>query len=95
MLCTRIRKDKWFSWRLFKTFQEYEDMVVEEASKIKGLSRDKALKKNREDNEEKDFEPYSFEDDLGSNNSGYYELQAILTHKVFFQKPIKRPGMDP
>lgn len=70
-------------------------MVVEEASKIKGLSRDKALKKNREDNEEKDFEPYSFEDDLGSNNSGYYELQAILTHKVVFQEPIKRPGMDP
>jgi len=24
---------------------------------------------------------YSFEDDLGSNNSGYYELQAVLTHK--------------
>ena len=24
---------------------------------------------------------YWFEDDLGSNNSGYYELQAVLTHK--------------
>lgn len=24
--------------------------------------------------------PFSFEDDLGSNNSGYYTLQAVLTH---------------
>lgn len=26
-------------------------------------------------------EPFSFADDAGSNNSGYYELQAVLTHK--------------
>lgn len=26
-------------------------------------------------------EPFSFEDDVGSNNSGYYSLQAVLTHK--------------
>ncbi|XP_003705647.2 ubiquitin carboxyl-terminal hydrolase 14 isoform X1 [Megachile rotundata] len=26
-------------------------------------------------------EPFSFEDDIGSNNSGYYSLQAVLTHK--------------
>ncbi|CAN8001029.1 unnamed protein product, partial [Ixodes hexagonus] len=26
-------------------------------------------------------EPFSFPDDPGSNNSGYYELQAVLTHK--------------
>lgn len=25
--------------------------------------------------------PYSFEDDIGSNNSGYYTLQAVLTHQ--------------
>jgi len=25
--------------------------------------------------------PYSFEDDIGSNNSGYYELSAVLTHR--------------
>jgi hypothetical protein len=28
------------------------------------------------------MEPFSFEDDVGSNNSGYYELKAVLTHKV-------------
>lgn len=26
-------------------------------------------------------EPFSFPDDVGSNNSGYYELQAVLTHR--------------
>ncbi|XP_064605984.1 ubiquitin carboxyl-terminal hydrolase 14-like [Liolophura sinensis] len=25
--------------------------------------------------------PYWFEDDIGSNNSGFYELSAVLTHK--------------
>lgn len=25
--------------------------------------------------------PFAFSDDVGSNNSGYYELQAVLTHK--------------
>lgn len=25
--------------------------------------------------------PFSFEDDVGSNNSGFYDLQAVLTHK--------------
>lgn len=25
--------------------------------------------------------PFSFNDDLGSNNSGYYTLQAVLTHQ--------------
>jgi ubiquitin carboxyl-terminal hydrolase 14 len=66
----------------FVVFQVYEDMVVEEATKAKGLSKENALKKDREQMEEKDVEPYSFENDPGSNNSGYYDLQAILTHKV-------------
>jgi ubiquitin carboxyl-terminal hydrolase 14 len=39
------------------------------------------MKKAEEENETKEMEPYSFEDDIGSNNSGYYELQAVLTHK--------------
>ena len=28
-----------------------------------------------------EYAPYSFSDDLGSNNSGFYELTAVLTHK--------------
>jgi len=27
------------------------------------------------------YESCSFPDDLGSSNSGYYELQAVLTHQ--------------
>uniref|UniRef100_A0A9J8B5A6 Ubiquitin carboxyl-terminal hydrolase n=2 Tax=Cyprinus carpio TaxID=7962 RepID=A0A9J8B5A6_CYPCA len=27
------------------------------------------------------YEPFCFSDDLGSNNSGYYDLQAVLTHQ--------------
>jgi ubiquitin carboxyl-terminal hydrolase 14 len=66
----------WFS------FQEYEDFIIEEGSKSKGLSKEKALQKDREEIETKEVQPFSFENDPGSNNSGYYELQAILTHKV-------------
>jgi len=29
----------------------------------------------------KEYEPYSFADDVGSNNSGHYELQAVITHQ--------------
>ena len=56
---------------------------MEEASKLKAKGgRDAALKKDREETENaSDLEPYSFTDDPGSNNSGYYELQAVLTHK--------------
>ena len=57
---------------------------MEQASKLKAKGgRDAALKKDREESEGegKDLEPYAFEGDPGSNNSGYYELQAVLTHK--------------
>merc|ERR1719266_39663 len=65
-------------------FKEHEDRVVESAGKLKGgMGKEAALKKDREAAEAspESLEPYSFEDDVGSNNSGYYELQAVLTHK--------------
>ena len=61
-------------------FKEYEDAIVETAPKGKGTIEG-ALKKAQEENEDKEMLDYWFEDDLGSNNSGYYELQAVLTHK--------------
>lgn len=64
-----------------KKFKDHEDKIVLEGDKKKGLGKDQALKKDREDAEEKPCHPYWFEEDIGSNNSGYYELQAILTHK--------------
>ncbi|XP_028132295.1 ubiquitin carboxyl-terminal hydrolase 14 [Diabrotica virgifera virgifera] len=56
-------------------FKEFEDAQVERASKEK----DKAVQGDSK--EVKQYAPYSFEDDLGSNNSGYYTLQAVLTHR--------------
>ncbi|XP_066262225.1 ubiquitin carboxyl-terminal hydrolase 14 [Euwallacea similis] len=54
-------------------FKELEDALVD-ATKEK---RDVDTKQK----EVKNYAPYWFEDDLGSNNSGYYTLQAVLTHK--------------
>ncbi|XP_057654440.1 ubiquitin carboxyl-terminal hydrolase 14 [Diorhabda carinulata] len=72
-LCTPELQEKLSPMRA--KFKEYEDALVERASKEKD-------KNNKGDNkEEKKYEPYWFEDDLGSNNSGYYTLQAVLTHR--------------
>uniref|UniRef100_A0A3Q2ZJU7 Ubiquitin carboxyl-terminal hydrolase n=1 Tax=Hippocampus comes TaxID=109280 RepID=A0A3Q2ZJU7_HIPCM len=40
----------------------------------------KETKKEVSDKEVK-YEPFSFPHDVGSNNSGYYDLQAVLTHQ--------------
>uniref|UniRef100_A0A3Q0SQY4 Ubiquitin carboxyl-terminal hydrolase n=1 Tax=Amphilophus citrinellus TaxID=61819 RepID=A0A3Q0SQY4_AMPCI len=39
------------------------------------------LMKKPEAAKEMKYEPFSFPEDLGSNNSGYYDLQAVLTHQ--------------
>ncbi|GAB1603127.1 ubiquitin carboxyl-terminal hydrolase 14-like [Argonauta hians] len=54
-----------------------EDRKAEEQSKAK---YDKEYAKTLEARKLK-TEPYSFPDDEGSNNSGFYELKAVLTHK--------------
>lgn len=60
-------------------FKELEDKQAEEASKMKKAGDQPSQVK---DNFKKTMKhPYSFPDDVGSNNSGYYELQAVLTHK--------------
>uniref|UniRef100_A0A914VZQ4 Ubiquitin carboxyl-terminal hydrolase n=1 Tax=Plectus sambesii TaxID=2011161 RepID=A0A914VZQ4_9BILA len=47
------------------------------------MERLKAQKAGEESSDElvKTEHPFSFPDDVGSNNSGFYELQAVLTHK--------------
>lgn len=59
-------------------FKEVEDAKVAES--------EKKLKNNGSEKESQQQtvtfrHPYSFPEDVGSNNSGYYELQAVLTHK--------------
>jgi len=79
-LCTEQLQQKLVPMR--NKFKAHEDYIVEQASKDKHKGgREAAIKKSREEAEDKEMEPYFFSDDSGSNNSGYYELQAILTHK--------------
>ncbi|XP_062506247.1 ubiquitin carboxyl-terminal hydrolase 14-like [Corticium candelabrum] len=73
-------------------FKEVEDKLIAEADRKKTASilGSEEGSENKESNEpitmevdeaKIEYEPYSFDDDVGSNNSGYYELNAILTHK--------------
>lgn len=73
-LCTPELQEKLAPVRA--KFKEVEDALVEASSKNtdknKGDAKAKGLTK---------AQPYWFENDLGSNNSGYYTLQAVLTHR--------------
>jgi len=81
-LCTEDLQQKVRPMR--NKFKDHEDRMVEQADKLKHKGgKEEALKKDRELTEASTdlLESASFEDDVGSNNSGYYELQAVLTHK--------------
>ncbi|TNN67571.1 Ubiquitin carboxyl-terminal hydrolase 14 [Liparis tanakae] len=69
-LCTAEVQEKMLPIR--SKFKEIEDMTLEQQQK-------KLLKKT--DPSKVKYEPFSFPDDLGSNNSGFYDLQAVLTHQ--------------
>lgn len=68
-LCSEQLQQKLIPMR--EKFKEMEDKKAEQLQKGDKGKEKKCMKQ----------EPYSFPDDLGSNNSGYYELQAVLTHK--------------
>lgn len=70
-LCSHEMQQKLMPMRT--RFKEIEDEKVAQAQK--GLLKDDASTCKKK------AEPYSFPDDIGSNNSGYYELQAVLTHR--------------
>lgn len=56
-------------------FKEEDDRLVEYKDKVKGSKSAPTTELPGKQ------QPYSFPDDIGSNNSGFYELQAVLTHK--------------
>ncbi|XP_071443402.1 ubiquitin carboxyl-terminal hydrolase 14 isoform X1 [Hetaerina americana] len=64
-------------------FKELEDKRVEDSQKADGPQ--KGTKGHGEKSEKPPVptrkEPYWFPEDIGSNNSGYYQLQAVLTHQ--------------
>uniref|UniRef100_A0A4W4FEE0 Ubiquitin carboxyl-terminal hydrolase n=1 Tax=Electrophorus electricus TaxID=8005 RepID=A0A4W4FEE0_ELEEL len=72
-LCTADLQEKMVSVR--SKFKDMEDRKLEKLQQKANVSTKVeapgAVK----------FEPFSFPDDLGSCNSGYYELQAVLTHQ--------------
>ncbi|CAH0590449.1 unnamed protein product [Chrysodeixis includens] len=58
-------------------FKELEDAKVEASLS----ARNKNHGDSRKEVKNKTALPYWFENDVGSNNSGYYRLQAVLTHR--------------
>ncbi|CAB1326432.1 unnamed protein product [Coregonus sp. 'balchen'] len=70
-LCTSELQQKMVAVR--SKFKEIEDKKLEKQSQKVEKVGDKP--------KEVKYEPFSFDDDLGSNNSGYYDLQAVLTHQ--------------
>ncbi|NP_001033678.1 ubiquitin carboxyl-terminal hydrolase 14 isoform 2 [Mus musculus] len=69
-LCTPELQEKMVSFR--SKFKDLEDKKVNQ--------QPNANDKNSPPKEIK-YEPFSFADDIGSNNCGYYDLQAVLTHQ--------------
>uniref|UniRef100_A0A2K5RIT2 Ubiquitin carboxyl-terminal hydrolase n=1 Tax=Cebus imitator TaxID=2715852 RepID=A0A2K5RIT2_CEBIM len=65
---------------------ELQEKMVSFRSKFKDLEDKKVNQPNTSDKKsspqkEVKYEPFSFADDIGSNNCGYYDLQAVLTHQ--------------
>lgn len=72
-LCTPELQDKLLPIRAL--FKEQDDAAVQRVSATKGG------KGAGDDEKGMITHPFWFPDDVGSNNSGYYQLQAVLTHK--------------
>ncbi|KJE88904.1 ubiquitin specific peptidase 14 [Capsaspora owczarzaki ATCC 30864] len=60
-------------------FKAYDDAAIEKSRSLKNSGGVQSMDTSKD--EVVQYEPSSFEDDIGSNNSGYYELQAVLSHK--------------
>jgi len=78
-MCSKKLQDRLVPRRT--QFKEYEDWLVHQASTVKGKGKTEALRVEREAQDGDENEDWYFSDDVGSSNSGYYVLQAVLTHK--------------
>ncbi|OQR68702.1 Ubiquitin carboxyl-terminal hydrolase 14-like [Tropilaelaps mercedesae] len=67
--------------RLLPQREKFKKWDCEQTEKkIQGAGEDGSNKADDAE-QESHAEPFSFEDDPGSNNSGFYQLKAVLTHK--------------
>jgi len=80
-MCSKELKEKLVPMRT--KFKEYEDWLVESSHKLHGKGKNEALKEEKlaQDLADSEVEEWWFPGDKGSNSSGYYCLQAVLTHK--------------
>lgn len=80
-LCTPALQKKLEPMR--NNFKIMEDKRVEAKSKLNARGDDKgaSLQQANPEEDKGTLLPYDFSDDIGSNCSGYYELQAVLTHQ--------------
>jgi len=60
-----------------KRFKEEDDKKIEQKIKLVGKQKEETMDVDKKTK----TLPYFFEDDVGSNNSGMYELTAVLTHR--------------
>ncbi|XP_068093337.1 ubiquitin carboxyl-terminal hydrolase 14 [Hyperolius riggenbachi] len=67
-LCTPELQENMVPYR--EKFKDVDDKVSTQVAKTKQGAQ-----------KEVKYEPFAFPDDVGSNNCGYYELQAVLTHQ--------------
>lgn len=81
-MCSKDLQDKLIPMR--EKFRIADEKRAREAKKAKlneNLNDKKSQVASAQNSSPIEYESYSFEDDPGSNNSGLYELKAVLTHK--------------
>lgn len=79
-LCTPELQQKLKPNREFFRLQDEEQKLIRKSEK-KAMDAQNNKKMKMGEEVKVEYAPYSFADDLGSSNSGYYELTAVLTHK--------------
>lgn len=90
-LCTPELQKKLIPARELFRLQDEDENKTKKAKKMQEMEVDNPLANSNGNakngngtangDHSKAYAPYSFEHDVGSNNSGFYELNAVLTHK--------------
>lgn len=80
-LCTSDLQKQLLPMRESFRVQDEEESKVRKAQKKAEEAKTAVDTSLSKDTSQIKYAPFSFEDDFGSNNSGYYELIGVLTHK--------------
>lgn len=84
-ICTSDLQKRLIPTRESFKVQEDEENQKKKAEKAKAAeaveAKTQPTQQATQKVEEEELASFSFDDDVGSNNSGYYDLVAVLTHK--------------